>query len=210
VLLWLDVDTLLRELSQGQRSLDDFARAFFGGDDGSMTPKLYVFDDVVHALNAVQPYDWASFLRTRLDSLGRDPLDGITRGGYRLTWSDTPGKVFESVEKVNEITSLIYSLGISLDKTGKIRGVMWDSPAYKAGLAPGIQLIAVDGMTYSTERIKDAVKNSLSASQPVELIVKDDEHVRTVSLDYHGGARYPHLERADGAPARLDDILAAK
>jgi predicted metalloprotease with PDZ domain len=210
VLLWLDVDTLIREQSQGQRSLDDFARAFFGVDDGSVAPKLYVFDDVVHALNAVQPYDWASFLRTRLDSLGRDPLDGITRGGYRLIWNDTPGKLFESAEKLNEITNLIYSLGISLDKSGKIRGVMWDSLAYKAGLAPGVQLIAINGMTYSTERIKDAVKNLPSAAGPVELIVKDDEHVRTVSIDYHGGARYPHLERVDGTPARLDDILAAK
>ena len=210
VLLWLDVDTLIRELSQGQHSLDDFARAFFGVDDGSMTPKLYVFDDVVRALGTVQPYDWASFLRTRLDSLGRDPLDGITRGGYRLVWNDTPGKVGESVEKLNEITSLVYSLGVSLNKSGTIRGVLWDSPAYKVGLAPGVQIIAVNGMTYSTERIKDAVKNSSSATGPIELIVKDDEHVRTVPIDYHGGARYPHLERVDGTPARLDDILAAK
>jgi predicted metalloprotease with PDZ domain len=210
VLLWLDVDTLIRELSHGQHSLDDFARAFFGVDDGSMTPKLYVFDDVVRALNAVQPYDWAGFLHTRLDSLGRDPLDGITRGGYRLVWNDKPGKVYESIEKLNEITSLGYSLGISLNKSGSIRGVLWDSPAYKAGLAPGEQIIAVNGMTYSAERVKNAVKDSPGATGPIELIVKDEEHVRTVPIDYHGGARYPHLERVEGAPARLDDILAAK
>jgi predicted metalloprotease with PDZ domain len=210
VLLWLDVDTLIRELSQGQRSLDDFARGFFGTDDGSLGPTLYVFDDVAKALDAVQPYDWAGFLRTRLDSLDRNPLDGVTRGGYRLTWSDTPGKYFESIEKINEITSLIYSLGLSLDKSGKIRGVMWDGPAFKAGLAPGMQLQAVNGMAYSTERIKDAVKNSPSVAGPIELIVKDEDHFRIVPVDYHDGARYPHLERVDGTPARLDDILVAR
>jgi predicted metalloprotease with PDZ domain len=210
LLLWLDVDTLIREQSQGQHSLDDFARGFFGIDDGGLGPKLYAFDDVVHALNAVQPYDWAKFLRERLDSLGRDPLDGITRGGYRLTWSDTPSKFAESVEKLYEFTGFTYSLGITLDKGGKIRGVLWNSPAFKAGLSPGVQIQAVNGMAYSAERIKDAVKNSSSASEPIELIVKDQDHYRIVRLDYHGGARYPHLERVDGTPARLDDILAAK
>jgi predicted metalloprotease with PDZ domain len=209
-LLWLDVDTLIREQSQGQHSLDDFARGFFGTDDGSLGPKLYVFDDVVHALNAVQPYDWAKFLRDRLDSLGRDPLDGITRGGYRLTWSDTPGKYAESLEKLYEFTGFTYSLGITTDKSGKIRGVLWDSPAFKAGLAPGVQIQAVNGMAYSTERMKAAIKDSPSASEPIELIVKDQDHFRITRIDYHGGARYPHLERVDGTPARLDDILAAK
>jgi len=209
-LLWLDVDTLIREQSQGQHSLDDFARGFFGTDDGTVGPKLYAFDDVVHALNAVQPYDWAKFLRDRLDSFGRDPLDGITRGGYRLTWSDTPGKYAESLEKLYEFTGFTYSLGITTDKSGKIRGVLWDSPAFKAGLAPGVQIQAVNGMAYSTERMKAAIKNSPSASEPIELIVKDQDHYRIIRIDYHGGARYPHLERVDGTPARLDDILAAK
>jgi len=210
VLLWLDVDTLIRELSQGQRSLDDFARAFFGMDDGGLGPKLYTFDDVTAALNAVQPYDWAKFLRERLDALDRDPLDGITRGGYKLAFTDTPGKFFESIEKLAEITSFVYSLGVSLDKGGKLRGVLWESPAFKAGLSPGMQIQAVNGMTYSAERIKDAVKESKATAAPIELIVKDEDHFRVLQIDYHGGARYPHLERAEGTPARLDDILAAK
>jgi predicted metalloprotease with PDZ domain len=209
-LLWLDVDTLIREQSQGQRSLDDFARGFFGTDDGSTTPTLYTFDDVVQALNAVQPYDWASFLRTRLDSLNRDPLDGITRGGYRLVWSDTPGKFNESIEKLAESTDFVYSLGLSLDKTGKVRGVLWDSPAFKAGLAPGVQIMAVDGIAYDAARLKDTVKTSPKTTAPIELIVKDQDHFRVVRIDYHDGVRYPHLERVDGTPARLDDILAAK
>lgn len=209
-LLWLDVDTLLREQSQGQHSLDDFARGFFGIDDGSTTPKTYTFDDVVHALGAVQPYDWAGFLRTRLDSLGRDPLDGITRGGYRLVYNDTPGKYLESAEKLYEYTDFVYSLGMAVNKSGKMVGVLWGSPAFKAGFSPGAQIEAVNGMAYDTDRLKDAVKASPKTTTPIELIVKDQDHFRVVQLDYHGGARYPHLERVDGTPARLDDILAAK
>jgi hypothetical protein len=28
-----------------------------------------------------------------------------------------------------------------------------------------------------------------------------------LALDYHDGLRYPHLERVEGTPDRLDDIL---
>ena len=210
VLLWLDVDTLIRELSNGQRSLDDFARSFFGIGDGAMTPNLYAFDDVVRALNAVQPYDWAKFLHDRLDSLGRDPLGGITRGGYRLAFTDTPGKFYESAEKMSEAPLLWYSLGMTLNRTGTIRAVRWNGPAFAAGLSGGMQIEAVNGFAYNTDRFKDAIKASPSSSTPIELIVKDQDRFRVVPLDYHEGMRYPHLERIEGTPARLDDILAAK
>lgn len=209
-LIWLDADTLIRELSQGRRSLDDFARQFFGTDDGSRGPKLYGFDDVVRALDATEPYDWAGFLRTRLDSLDRDPLDGITRGGYRLIFTDTPGKFSESAEKMYEFTGFAYSLGLNMGKNAKVGGVLWGSPAFAAGLAPGVQIMAVNGISYDTDRLKEAVGNSPNTTAPIELIIKDDDHFRVVRLDYHGGLRYPHLERVDGTPARLDDILAAK
>jgi predicted metalloprotease with PDZ domain len=210
VLLWLDVDTLIREQSQGQRSLDDFARGFFGVEDGSAAPKLYTFDDIVAGLNAIQPYDWAKFLRERLDSLNRDPLDGIARGGYRLTWSDTSGKFYESAEKLGEATLLLYSLGLTLDKGGKVRGMLWDGPAFRAGLSPGMQIEAVNGLAYNTERFKETIKSSPTETAPIELIIKDQDHFRVVRIDYHNGLRYPHLERVEGTPARLDDILAAK
>jgi len=209
-LLWLDVDTLIRELSQGQRSLDDFARNFFGVDDGNIGPKLYDFDDVVRALNTIQPYDWASFLRTRLDDLDRDPLDGVTRGGYRLTFTDTAGKYTESAEKTYELTSFFYSLGLNMGKGGKVGAILWDSPAFAAGLASGVQIMAVNGIAYEPDRLKEAVKNSPNTTAPIELITKDDDHFRVVRIDYHDGPRYPHLERVEDTPPRLDDILAAK
>ena len=209
-LLWLDVDTLIRELSQGQRSLDDFARNFFGVDDGNIGPKLYDFDDVLAALNTIQPYDWASFLRARLDNLDRDPLDGVTRAGYRLTFTDTAGKYTESAEKTYEFTSFFYSLGLNMGKGGKVGAILWDSPAFAAGLAPGIQIMAVNGIAYENDRLKEAVKNSPNTTAPSELINKDDDHFRVVRIDYHDGPRYPHLERVEGTPPRLDGILAAK
>ena len=209
-LLWLDVDTLIRELSQGQRSLDDFARNFFGVDDDNTGPKLYDFDDVARVLNTIQPYDWASFLRTRLDDLDRDPLDGVTRGGYYLTFTDTAGKYTKSAEKTYEFTSFFYSLGLNMGKGGKVGAILWDSPAFAAGLAPGVQIMAVNGIAYETDRLKEAVKNSPNTTAPIELITKDDDHFRVVRIDYHDGPRYPHLERVEGTPPRLDDILAAK
>jgi predicted metalloprotease with PDZ domain len=206
LLLWLDADTLIREKSQGQHSLDDFAREFFGGHDGSLGPESYKFDDVVAALNAVQPHDWAKFLRERLDDLNRDPLDGIRRGGYRLTYNDTPGKFFESGENLGKVTNLIYSVGLSVDKSGKLRGVLWDGPAFKAGLSAGVQIKAVNGVAYDADRFKEAIR----ARGPIELIVEDQDHYRVVQVDYHDGLRYPHLTREEGQPARLDDILAAR
>jgi predicted metalloprotease with PDZ domain len=205
-LLWLDADTLIREESQGQRSLDDFARAFFGGKDGETRPDLYKFDDVVAALNAVQPYDWQKFLRERLDVLNRDPLDGIRRSGYQLTYTDTAGKYYESSESLGKVTNLIYSSGLVIAKSGKIRGVLWDSPAFKAGLSPGADIRAVNGIAYDSDRLKDMIK----AREPLELIVEDQGHFRIVRIDYRDGLRYPHLKRIEGQPARLDDILAAR
>ncbi|TNY02944.1 hypothetical protein, partial [Escherichia coli] len=82
MLLWLDADTLIRERSNGRRSLDDLARAFFCVQDGRITPLPYTFDDVVATLNPVLPHDWRAFLRERLDRHGPGaPLDGLTRSG---------------------------------------------------------------------------------------------------------------------------------
>ena len=209
-LLWLDVDTLIREESRGARSLDDFARGFFGVDDGSLGPKAYTFDDIVNALNAVQPYDWAAFLRERLDAVGRDPLDGVARGGYRLIYSGVAGEYHESEEALGGVTDFTYSIGLSIDKSGKVKSVLWDGPAFAAGLSAGVQIEAVNGIAFDADRFKETMRNSPTASGPIELIVKDQDHFRLVAINYHDGLRYPHLERAPGTPAVLDDILAAR
>ncbi|MGZ3298635.1 MAG: M61 family metallopeptidase, partial [Asticcacaulis sp.] len=216
LLIWLDADTLIREKTDGKRSLDDFARGFFGIDNGDWGEATYSFDDVVAALNAVYPYDWASFLRARLDRFGKGqpmgaPLDGLARGGYRLTYSETPSDYYKAVETTRKSTNLSYSLGLSVSsKDAAITDVMWDGPAYKAGLAPGTVLIAVNGKAYDPDLLKEAVTAAKTSKAPIDLLIKVDDNYKTVAIDYHGGLRYPVLERIEGTPDRLGDIIAEK
>jgi predicted metalloprotease with PDZ domain len=211
-LIWLDADTLIRERSHEQRSLDDFARSFFGVNDGSVMPQTYLFADVVQALNAVEPYDWATFLRERVDLPGRPaPLDGLRRGGYRLVYSDAPNELQKSGDEQRKRTSLDYSLGVSIDeKDGTIQAVVWESAAFHAGLTEGTQILAVNGVAYSGDLLKDAIRQAATSQAPIELIVKAGDRYRQVTLDYHAGLRYPHLERDSSQPARLDLILAPR
>ena len=210
-LVWLDVDTLIREESNGARSLDDFARAFFGVNNGSYVPVTYTFDDIVGTLNRIQPYDWTKFLRARLDGHGPGaPLDGIRRGGYKLVYAETPSSYFKSYETRRKLTDLTYSLGMVIGSEGKLTDVLWEGPAYSAGLTVGTQIIAISGVAYTVERLKEAIKDSTSSTVPVELLVKNGDRYRTVHIDYHGGLRYPRLERNDNVPARLDQILTVK
>ncbi|HEY2645798.1 MAG TPA: hypothetical protein VGI34_02435 [Candidatus Acidoferrales bacterium] len=207
-LMWLDVDTLIRELSDGKRSLDDFAKTFFGVNNGSFVPSTYTFEDVVKALNSVQPHDWATFLRARLDGHGPGaPLDGITRGGYKLIYTDTPSNFFKDAETRRKITDLTYSPGMIVAAEAKISDVLWEGPAYKAGLTVGTQIIAVNGISYDADLLKRAIKDANKTGPPIELLVKNGDRYRTVKIDYHDGLRYPRLEREGNAAARLDQIL---
>jgi predicted metalloprotease with PDZ domain len=211
-LIWLDVDTLIRERSHGKRSLDDFARAFFGIDNGSITTVTYTFEDVVSALNAVEPYEWSSFLRQRLDSIGQPaPLDGLQRGGYRLVYTDTPSELLKTSDSARKHTNVLFSIGLEVDnKDGSLVSVFWNSAAFKAGLTEGVQILAVNGTAYSADGLKDAIRAAKGNHSPIELMVRIGDHFRVVNLDYHDGLRYPHLERDLAVPARLDDILLAR
>ena len=210
-LVWLDADTLIREMSGGKKSLDDFAKGFFGVNDGSYEPVTYSFEDVVKTLNAVQPHDWTKFLRARLDAVGAEaPLDGIARGGYRLVYNDTPSDFFRSAEARRRITDLTYSLGFVIGREARITDVLWEGPAFKSGLTVGTQIVAVNGLSFDADRLKTMVKNSKTAKDAIEFIVKNGERYSTVRIDYHDGSRYPHLERTGPGEAKLDAILAAK
>jgi len=210
-LVWLDADTLIRQLSGGRRSLDDFARAFFGIDDGSSATHTYNFDDVVKALDAVQPYGWAAFLHARLEGHGPGAsLDGLARGGYRLVYADTPTDYFKSLETDGKVSVLTYSLGPIVGKDGDIVDVAWDGPAFKAGLATGAKIVAVDGLAYDLDDLKESIKAAKGAGPPIDLLVESNDLFRTVRIDYHDGPRYPRLERLPATSALLDDILAPR
>jgi predicted metalloprotease with PDZ domain len=208
----MDVDTLILKQTNGQKSLDDFARAFFGIDDGSYGTVTFTFDDVVKTLNDVMPYDWPAFLRSRLDGHAPGaPLDGISRGGYRLIFTDKESEFYHSAEKPRKVTDCAFSLGFVVDKDAILGDVGWNSPAFNAGLADGAQIVAVNGFAYEDDSLRDAIRGAAKpGSAPISLLVKRGNRYSTVSLDYHGGLRYPHLERVAGSPALLDDILAPR
>jgi predicted metalloprotease with PDZ domain len=208
--IWLDVDTKIREMSGEQRSLDDFARAFYSVNNGSFVPAFYTFEDVVAALNKVQPFDWAPFLRSRLDGHGAGaPLDGLARAGWKLVYTDTPSDFSKSADEQRKITDFSYSLGFAVKPDGGVAAVKWDGVAFRAGLASTSTIVAVNNRAYKGEVLKAAIKAAKDGKTPIVLLVKQGLNYRTISLDYHDGLRYPHLERIPGTKDRLAAILQA-
>ena len=208
LLIWLDADTLIREGTNGARSLDDFARVFFGGEEGDWTPEGYDFDELVAVLNGVYPHDWAGFLRARLDAAGPDaraPLEGITRSGYRLIYTDTLTDTEKTVMS-GWANDFQYSLGFNLSGN-RIVGILWGSLAYQQGLGAGWDLVAVGDRTASAERLRDAVTAARGGTDPIVLVVRRGDEFRTLRFAYHDGLRYPRLERIEGRPDRLADIF---
>ena len=211
VLLWLDADIKVRELTGEKKSLDDFAHAFYAVTPGKFDTVTYTFEDVVKALNAVAPFDWGSFLRKRLDSVSAvNPLDPLGRSGWKLTFSDKPNEFEEAASKNRNIANFMYSLGITIGKLDAITDVEWGSPAFNAKVGVGSTLIAVNGRAYKQDKLRDAIIANKAGKQPIELLIKTDDLYRTVSIDYREGLRYPHLTRAEGTPDRLMAILSAK
>jgi predicted metalloprotease with PDZ domain len=188
--------------------MDDFARAFFGVNDRDWGELTYNFDDVVHTLNQVQTYDWSAFLHSHLDKVSEHaPLEGFTRGGYRLIYTNTPTDWFKSNEKARKITDLTYSGGFILGKDGEVTDVTWDSPAFNASLTVGSKLIAVNGRALETDQLKAALKAKKS---PLNLLVRTGDIYRTIELNYEGGLRYPRFEKTGTGPSSLDALLAPK
>jgi len=207
-LIWLDADTKIRELSGGKKSLDDFARLFFGIDNGSYITRTYSFSDLVTALNTVQPFDWGGFLRARVYDLDpKVPENGFTDGGYRLVYNDTQSEWMKHQDPARGI-NFATSLGFSLNGEGNLDDVWWDSLAFKAGITPDMQLTAVNDQKYSADVLRQAILSAEKAAAPIKLLLKRGDTFVTINLDYHGGLRYPHLERVEGSEDRLDAILA--
>jgi predicted metalloprotease with PDZ domain len=209
-LLWLDIDTRLRELTRGRRSLDDFARAFFARPATQGWVATYELADVASALNAVAPFEWAQLLRERTTGLRQPLLEGVERAGFRLVFTDQPNKAIADVERSARRTDLGYSLGIVVSRDSVLTEVVWDSPAFRAGLTTNTTLVAVNGRAYSAELLKRAVTDAASGGPPVELIVKKQDLFRTVTLDYRGGLRYPHFTPIAGRPDGLATLFAPR
>ena len=211
-LIWLEADVTIRQLSKGAKSLDDFCKLFHGAPSGPAALKPYNFDDVVAALNAVQPNDWAGFLNQRLRSTeARAPLGGIERSGWKLTYDDVRSDFWKAREDTRKITDLTYSIGILINNDDATIGdVRYGGPAQKAGIAPSVKLIAVNNRQYTVTALREAIAKTATDAKPLELLVKDGEFYQTFRIDYHGGEKYPHLTRDPAVPDVLTAILAPK
>jgi predicted metalloprotease with PDZ domain len=208
-LVWLDVDTTIRKLTKDKKSLNDFLAAF-EGLGGNTPPKVvpYTFEDVVSGLNGVVPYDWAGFLKERLTSKSpHAPLGGIEAGGYKLVFNDQPNDITQARITATGLTPEWWSIGINVTSDGHIDDVLVGSPADKAKLGPGMQIVAVNGRQFSGSLLSDAIRDAKGNSDPIALIVVNTGTYKVLAIDYHDGLKYPHLERVDGTPDRLDDIL---
>ena len=207
VLLWLDVDSLIRKQTGGVKSLADFAGAFFGKNDGSRVTQTYTFDDVCRALSAVTPYEWAAFLRDRLDShTSAHLLDGLTRSGYRLVYTTTPTQAYRQEELDAGVTDLSFSIGMTVDERGGVRTVAWDKPAFRAGLVTGARILFINGAPFTTAKlVEDVAKAELA---PVAITYTVDGSQHATNIDYRGGLRYPRLERILGVADLLAPLLS--
>jgi len=206
LLIWLDADSLIREQTHGTKSLDDFAQKFFGVNDGDLGQLTYTFADVVADLTAVHPFDWEPWLRERVEETNPPaPLDGLTRGGYRLTFNEEPSSYSKNSESKSNYTELSYSLGLRVKNDGTVSDVIWDSLAFNAGLAKGNQIIAINNRAYEAGALKKLLKTKTS---PFSLLIKAGDIYRTIEINYTDGLRYPALERIGEADGWLDALLA--
>jgi predicted metalloprotease with PDZ domain len=208
-LVWLDVDTTIRQMSGGKRSLNDFAARFLGLN-GNTPPIVvpYTFDELVDNLNAIQPNDWSTFLRDRLDTLSpHAPLDGITHGGYKITYTDQMNDYERASEIVGHNLNAWYSVGLRIGADGSIGDVLVEGLADKAGFGPGMTIVAVNNRRYSHDWMHEALRQSTSSTTPLEFIVENTGYFKVLKIDYHGGEQYPSLVRDDNTPDLLDEIL---
>ena len=211
-LLWLDADTLIRKLTDNKKSLTDFHHIFLGkgGNTGPLVV-TYNREELIADLNQVVKYDWATFLHDRVDKPNpRADLSGIEQGGYKLVYTDKPNPSERTMASTGSRRAgglnVWYSIGLRVSAEGIISDVRWAGPADKAKLAPGQKIIAVNGVIFSAEALKSAIKNAKGKPELIHLILQSDTFVTLADIDYHDGERYPSLVRVEGTPAYLDDI----
>lgn len=207
-LIWLEVDATIRQQTHGQKSLNDFCRSFHGGVSGPPEVVSYTFNDIVRVLNAVAPFDWAKLLHERVSAVTKHaPLGGIERGGWKLVYSDKPNLLTQAEEKLSKRADFSYSLGFDVDQDGKFDDVIVGSPAYQAGIGPGMRLVAVNGRKWSPPALRATLRAAQAGNQPIELLVENAQFFKTYSVAYHEGEKNPHLERVSGQPDYLGDIV---
>jgi predicted metalloprotease with PDZ domain len=203
-LVWLEVATIIDRESHGQKTIDDFTRLFHGGPNNGPQLKTYTFEDVVSALNSIAPYDWAGYFHEKLNSTSPDaPVGGIENGGWKVAYSDQPLKL----PGRRGTAGYTYSLGLQIGDDGVVGDSIVGGPAYKAGITPGMKVVAVNGRVYTQDLMDDAISAAKNTATPIVLLVIVDDYYKTATIDYHGGKRSPHLVRDESKPDYLDDLI---
>ena len=211
VLNWLWVDTIIRQQTHDQKSMDDFCRLFHGGQSGPPEVKTYTFDDVVNTLNQVATYDWRGFWTERLTNHGPGaPLTGIEESGWRLVYDETPSDLVKARKRELKEVNAEYSIGLLLEESGNIVDTVEGMPAAKAGIGPGMKVVAVNGSRFSADVLSDVLRAAKHSSDPIELLVENTDYYRIYKVDYHGGEKYPHLVRNESKPDVLTQIITAR
>ncbi|MBH1992989.1 MAG: M61 family metallopeptidase, partial [Sphingomonadaceae bacterium] len=211
LMIWLEADAIIRKQTRGAKGLDDFAKAFFGINPGDWGQVVYNRGDVIKTLNDVVPYDWAGFFTKYVDSTTKEtPKGGFTMGGYKLVYGETPGAITKAAEGAQKMVDQSFGAGLIVKNDGEISGVIWDSAAFKAGLAIGSKIVAVNGDEFSGDVFKNAITQAKDPKKPVQIILRQDKYYRTLTLDYSGGLRYPRLEKTGEGEGSLDKLLQPK
>ncbi|MEY4671561.1 MAG: hypothetical protein RLZZ415_1440 [Pseudomonadota bacterium] len=211
-LTWLEIDQIIRQGTGGKKSIDDFAKLFFGMRDGDYGQIAFEVDEIVTKLGQVYPYDWAKLIDQRINTPGQPaPIKGIELGGYQLVWKEEPNPYMKAVMTDAKSLNLTNSIGLVIDKDAKVTATQWDGPAFKAGIVSGATILAVNGIGYSQDELKKAI-TAAKTGAPLELLTKRGDRFITYAIDYKGGLRWPWLERvaAGKAPTGLDLLLTAK
>jgi predicted metalloprotease with PDZ domain len=212
-LLWLEVETIIHDQTHGQKSFEDFARAFYGGPNLGPELKPYTFDDLVSALQSVAPYDWGGYFHERLTSIASSaPVGGIVAGGWKVDYTDKPPESADS-GRLSGTVNAVYSLGLRVGANGTIQDSLLGGLAYLAGITSGMRIMAINDRVYTPDLLHDLLKASAKNDQPLRFLVLNDDYYKTCAVNYHGGEKFPHLVRVEGKPDLLDEIakpLAAK
>jgi predicted metalloprotease with PDZ domain len=208
VLNWLWVDTIIRQQTQGKKSIDDFCHLFHGGQSGPPEVKTYTFDDVVNTLNQVVAYDWRGFWTERLTNHGPGaPLGGVVNSGWKVAYDDIRSSLMKTREEERNTIDASYSIGLYLRDDGSIVDTIEGMPAAAVGIGPGMKIVALNGRRFTADVLRDALKAGKNTSQPLELLVENTDYYKSYKLDYHGGEKYPHLVRDDSKPDMLGEII---
>ena len=206
--VWLDVDTTIRAKTNGAKSLDDFAKLFFGPPSSAPMVKPYTLNEVAAVLNAVTPNDWRSFLEARVYRIApHPPLNAFEQAGWRLVWNDTPNWYESLRERLAKQTDVSFSLGMWVKGDGTISDVVFGSPAYAAGLMPGMKLTSVNGRKFDGDALREEIRAAKGAAKPIDVVAEQASFSGAFHIAYHDGERYPHLERISDRSDVLSDIM---